>query len=172
MFDDESKRPSGESDTPVETSSDGDDTEALVDDDVWREPVMAADTGNLADVTTDDLIVDDPINAVRSLILEAAAAAGVKAVFAEGRRSTDVTLVLLKGDRFDVLALAPNLVEEQQLDLKVMRSDEVDGVYELMLAVTDKLEAQAVNHPECRHKLLRFVQTELAKDEDSWSQGR
>ncbi len=69
-------------------------------------------------------------------------------------------------------ALAPNLVEEQQLDLKVMRSDEVDGVYELMLAVTDKLEAQAVNHPECRHKLLRFVQTELAKDEDSWSQGR
>jgi hypothetical protein len=103
------------------------------------------------------LVLEDRRAKVRDTILDAARGAGLKAVFAEGRRSSDVTLVLLKGQRLEVLAFAPRLVEAYPLDLEVMRSAEVNGVYELMLAVTDVLEDQGLKQPERRRKLQRFL---------------
>lgn len=127
---------------------------ALLGDDLWHTHADFAEESGLED---DDLVFEDIKTQVRDTILTAAREAGVKAVFAEGRRNSDITLVLLKGPRLEVLAFAPILVEDFALDLEVMRSAEMGGSYELMMAVTDNLEEQSVQHPERRQKLQRFL---------------
>lgn len=124
---------------------------------LWTSSVAESESAAVEAEEDSGLVVEDVRSQVRDTILAAARQAGVKAVFAEGRRSSDITLVLLKGRRLDVLAFAPALVENLDFDLEVMRSAELDGVYELMLAVTDALEDQSVQQPERRQKLQRFL---------------
>ena len=127
---------------------------ALLGDDLWRNGPDASEEEGQQD---SGLVFEDVRTQVRDTILAAAREAGLKAVFADGRRNSDITLVLLKGPRLEVLAFAPILIEDLALDLEVMRSAELDGVYELMMAVTDTLEGQSVQQPERRLKLQRFL---------------
>lgn len=138
---------------PADTTFDS----ALLGADLWDVHVEPVEPVVEPPEEKSGLLVEDMRQMVRDTVLEAVREVGIKAVFAEGRRSSDITLVLLKGERLKVLAFAPRLVEAFTLDLEVMRSAEVNGVYELMLAITDVLEGQSVQQPERRQKLQRFL---------------
>jgi hypothetical protein len=155
---DESRTPDPERDDVVPEETFPADTtfdSALLGADLWDIRTDVDETEEVEDES--GLVMEDLRLQVRDTILEAVRSAGIKAVFAEGRRTSDISLVLLKGERLKVLAFAPRLVEDFTLDLEVMRSAEVNGVYELMLAVTDVLEGQNVQQPERRQKLKRFL---------------
>jgi hypothetical protein len=71
----------------------------------------------------------------RRTLREGAAALGVRVSFGEGRRTTDVTLVVVKGPRLRVMRSLPKLVEPLGLDVEVVRSaTTVDG-FEIVLAL-------------------------------------
>lgn len=93
----------------------------------------------------------------QSAVLNVAVPSGVQVSFGEGRRRTDLTLALLKGERLSVLTVAPRLLESLPFDLEIVRSAQLGGSYELMVALTERLDEQPVRAPERRHKLLRRV---------------
>ncbi len=71
----------------------------------------------------------------RRRVREAAAALGLRVAFGEGRRATDVTLVVVKGPRTAVLRSAHALVEPLGLDVEVVRSAHTTDQYEMVLAL-------------------------------------
>lgn len=93
----------------------------------------------------------------QTAVLKAAVPSGVQVSFGEGRRRSDLTLALLKGERWSVLGVAPRLLEEQPFDVEIVRSAQLAGSYELMVALTERLEDQPVRAPERRRKLARRV---------------
>jgi len=72
---------------------------------------------------------------VRQAVTERARRLGLHAGFGEGRRATDVTLVVLKGDRADVLRHAPELFEGLGVDQEVVRASQTPEAFELMVAL-------------------------------------
>lgn len=93
----------------------------------------------------------------RAAVLRAAVPAGVRVSFGEGRRRTDLTLALLRGERLSVLSLAPRLGDELPADVEIVRSASVGRSFELMVALTEKLEQQPLRSPERRAKLRRLA---------------
>ncbi len=110
-------------------------------------------------------IPEDRVLAARAAVLRAAVPAGVRVSFGEGRRRTDLTLALLRGERLSVLSLAPRLLEDVQADIEIVRSARVGQSYELMMALTEKLEQQPLRSPERRAKLRRIAGAARPDDE-------
>lgn len=101
---------------------------------------------------------DDRLLEARAAVLRAAVPAGVRVSFGEGRRRSDLTLALLRGERQSVLALAPRLGEEIPADVEIVRSARMGRTFELMVVLTEKLEQQPLRSPERRAKLRRLMQ--------------
>lgn len=93
----------------------------------------------------------------QTAVLRTAVPAGVRVSFGEGRRRSDLTLALLKGSRLAVLTVAPRMCEAMPVDLEIVRSSQVGERYELMVAITDRLEGQTLRSPERRNKLRTFA---------------
>lgn len=110
-------------------------------------------------------IPEDRVLAARAAVLRAAVPAGVRVSFGEGRRRTDLTLALLRGERLSVLSLTPRLLEDVQADIEIVRSARVGQSYELMMALTEKLEQQPLRAPERRAKLRRIAGAARPDDE-------
>jgi hypothetical protein len=72
---------------------------------------------------------------VQRLVRERARRHGLKVGFGVGRRATDVTLVVVKGERLDVLRCLPDLFDDLGLDQEVVRSSQTPEGFELMLAL-------------------------------------
>jgi hypothetical protein len=72
---------------------------------------------------------------VRRRVREAAARLGLGVSFGEGRRETDVTLVVVKGPRSEVLRSASALVESLGLDVEVVRTALTPDGYEMVLSL-------------------------------------
>lgn len=101
----------------------------------------------------------------QSLILQRALRSGVKVSFGEGRRATDVAMVLLKGDRDAVLALPAQLEDELEFDLHVLRSTFSRESFELLLVFMEPIDDQALRSPERRGHLRRRLQ-QVDSDEE------
>lgn len=72
---------------------------------------------------------------VRQVVTERARRLGLRAGFGEGRRATDVTLVVVKGDRADVMRHAPELFEGLGVDQEIVRASQTPDAFELMIAL-------------------------------------
>ena len=101
----------------------------------------------------------------QAVILQRALRSGVKVSFGEGRRATDVAMVLLKGDRDAVLALPGQLEDELEFDLHVLRSTFSRESFELLLVFMEPIDDQALRSPERRGHLRRRFQ-QLDADEE------
>lgn len=108
---------------------------------------------------------EDRVLETRAAVLRAAVPAGVRVSFGDGRRRSDLTLALLRGERLSVLTLAPRLVDGLPADIEIVRSAQVGHSYELMMAVTERLEQQPLRSPERRAKLRQLARAPLADDE-------
>jgi hypothetical protein len=108
---------------------------------------------------------DERILETRAAVLRAAVPAGVRVSFGDGRRRSDLTLALLRGERLSVLSLAPRLVEQVPADIEIVRSARVGNNYELMMALTEKLEQQPLRSPERRAKLRQLAHATEPDDE-------
>lgn len=103
----------------------------------------------------------------QAAILKTALPAGVRVSFGESRRASDVCLVLLKGEREAVLLL-PTVFEDQlEFDLHVVRSTHARGVFELLLVLTEPLDAQGLRSPERRTALRRRLDAIVGDEEGS-----
>jgi len=72
---------------------------------------------------------------VQRAVRERAKRRDLHVAFGEGRRSSDVTLVVVKGDRGDVLRYAPELFEDLGVDQEVVRSSQMAESFELVVAL-------------------------------------
>jgi hypothetical protein len=72
---------------------------------------------------------------VQQAVTERARRVGLHAGFGEGRRATDVVLVVLKGERSEVLRHAPDLVEGLGVDQEIVRASQTPEAFELMVAL-------------------------------------
>jgi hypothetical protein len=72
---------------------------------------------------------------VRRRVRERAAGLGLRVSFGEGRRATDVTLVVVKGERATVMRSYPQLFEGLGLDLEVVRATQTPEAYEVVMAL-------------------------------------
>jgi hypothetical protein len=72
---------------------------------------------------------------LRRRLRQDAASLGLTVSFGEGRRSTDVTLLVVKGPRAEVLRSSFRLVESLGLDVEVVRSSLTPDAYEMVLAL-------------------------------------
>jgi len=72
---------------------------------------------------------------VQQTVTERARRLGLRAGFGEGRRATDITLVVLKGDRAEVLRHAPDLFEGLGVDQEIVRASQTPEAFELMVAL-------------------------------------
>ena len=87
--------------------------------------------------------------------MKSAIPAGVQVSFGEGRRNSDVCLVVLKGEREAVL-LQPTAIDDLlEFDIHVVRSTYAGAGFELMLVLMEPLEGQALRSPERRSALRR-----------------
>ncbi len=111
------------------------------------------------------LDLDDRVLETRAAVLRAAVPAGVRVSFGDGRRRTDLTLALLRGERLSVLTLAPRLTEAVAADIEIVRSAQVGHSYELMMALTDRLDQQPLRAPERRAKLRGMASSTAPDDE-------
>jgi acyl transferase domain-containing protein len=85
----------------------------------------------------------------RRRVREAAARLALRVSFGHGRRATDVTLVVVKGARSEVLRKFPALVEGLGLDVEVVRSAQTPDGYEVVMVLMVPRE-QRVRHPRER----------------------
>lgn len=104
----------------------------------------------------------------QAAILRAALPTGVQVSFGEGRRSADVAMALLKGDRDAVLALPPRFEDELEFDLHVVRSTFSREAFELLLVLMEPVVDQALRSPE-RRAALRSRLAQLAEDPEAAS---
>ena len=72
---------------------------------------------------------------VQQQVRERARRHGLHVGFGVGRRATDVTLVVVKGERLDVLRYLPDLFDDLGLDQEVVRSSQTPEGFELMVAL-------------------------------------
>jgi len=112
-------------------------------------------------------LTGDPVLQAQATVLKTAVSSGVQVSFGEGRRRSDLTLALLKGDRMSVLAVTPRLSEALPVDIEIVRSAQIGASYELMLALTERLEQQPLRSPERRAKLRRLASTGPVDEETS-----
>ncbi len=101
----------------------------------------------------------------QALILQKALRNGVRVSFGEGRRASDVAMVLLKGDRDAVLQVVTALDDALEFDLHVLRSTFAREQFELLLVFMERLDEQALRSPERRGHLRRRLQ-QVAADEE------
>lgn len=97
-------------------------------------------------------------------VREAAEAADVLVRFPPRRRQTDLLLVQLRGERRDVLTVPTALAAAlDTYDLEIIRGQHVGDLYQLQMAVTEKLDVQARHAltPERRAKLRRRVDLDV-----------
>lgn len=110
--------------------------------------------------TIDDVVAHHTDREKRALraqavVLKMALDAGVTVSFGESRRSSDVAMVLLKGDRETVLSLPTRMEDELGYDLHALRSTFNRDSFELLVVLTEPLEAQGLRSPERRATLRR-----------------
>ncbi len=108
---------------------------------------------------------DDRVLEARTAVLRAAVPAGVRVSFGDGRRRSDLTLALLRGERLSVLMLAPRLLEQLPADIEIVRSAHVGQSYELMMALTERIDQQPLRSPERRAKLRQLAEEPIPDDE-------
>lgn len=72
---------------------------------------------------------------VQRAVRERARRRDLHVAFGEGRRASDVTLVVVKGDRGDVLRYAPELFEGLGVDQEAVRSSQMAESFELVVAL-------------------------------------
>ncbi len=60
---------------------------------------------------------------------------GVSVAFGDGRRQTDVTLVVVRGSRLAVLSATAKLFDGLRLDVEAVRSDATPEAYEAVFAL-------------------------------------
>ncbi len=108
---------------------------------------------------------DERVLEARAAVLRVAVPAGVRVSFGDGRRRSDLTLALLRGERLSVLTLAPRLLEQVPADIEIVRSAHVGQSYELMMALTERLEQQPLRSPERRAKLRQLAEEPVPDDE-------
>ena len=98
---------------------------------------------------------------VRQIVRTLARASSVGVEFGPGQRASDVTLVWLRGQKQQVLALPLTILEAlPSEDLEVLGGSGNVRAYTLKLVVTDRLESQVVSDNERRAKLLHFLRRE------------
>jgi len=91
----------------------------------------------------------------QAAIMKSAIPAGVQVSSGEGRRASDVCLVVLKGEREAVL-LQPTAIEDLlEFDIHVVRSTYSGSTVELMLVLMESLAGQPLRSPERRAALRR-----------------
>lgn len=79
---------------------------------------------------------------VRQRVRAAAARLGLGVSFGEGRRASDVSLVVVKGDRAQVLRSYTELFEGLDLDVELVRSASSAEAYEVVVALMVPREAR------------------------------
>lgn len=72
---------------------------------------------------------------VQRAVRERARRRNLHVAFGEGRRASDVTLVVVKGDRGDVLRYAPELFEGLGVAQEAVRSSQMAESFELVVAL-------------------------------------
>jgi hypothetical protein len=72
---------------------------------------------------------------VQRTLRERAATLGLKVGFGQGRRATDVTLVVIQGSRLDVLRAIPVLFDGLGLDEEIVRSAQTPEGFEIVIAL-------------------------------------
>lgn len=87
---------------------------------------------------------------VQQIVRERARQHGLHVGFGVGRRATDVTLVVVKGERLDVLRCLPDLFDDLDLDQEVVRSSQTPEGFELMLALMRPRRERATVEDERR----------------------
>jgi len=101
----------------------------------------------------------------QAVVLNIALKAGVQVSFGESRRASDVAMVVLKGDREVVLELPTRIEDELGYDLHVLRSAFTRDAFELLVVLTEPLDAQGVRSPERRAALRRRLNA-VAPDQE------
>lgn len=101
----------------------------------------------------------------QAVVLNVALKAGVQVSFGESRRETDVAMALLKGDREVVLGLPTRIEDELGYDLHVLRSAFTRDAFELLVVLTEPLDAQGLRSPERRAALRRHLNAVVADQE-------
>ena len=93
---------------------------------------------------------------IRQSVLLRARVLRLELFFPEPRRGSDHLLIALNGSREHVLRI-PNYLFDTfgKIDIELIRSEQSDGVYRILIAVTKKLEAQRSAALEQRGKLRR-----------------
>jgi hypothetical protein len=82
----------------------------------------------------------------------------------EGRRSTDIALLHLWGEKRQVLKVLPRLVDRVPgVDLEIIRSGKRGEDYFLALAITEKAAVAAIQLPERRAKLRPHVSAQVRR---------
>lgn len=100
---------------------------------------------------------------IRSAVTQCADKVGVLARCRPPRRSSDLTMVFLRGPREKVLALPLQIFDAiKGYDVEIVRSGGDGDRYLLVLAITEALADQDVQTPERRAKLRRRVSRERA----------
>ena len=72
---------------------------------------------------------------VQRTLRDRARAIGLHVGFGQGRRTTDVTLVVVKGDRMAVLRALPTLFAGLKLDEEIVRSSQTPEGFEIVVAL-------------------------------------
>lgn len=82
---------------------------------------------------------DPPVTAeaaaLRQTLRQRARDLGVEVSFGDGRRATDVSLVVVRGDRLTVLRATPVLTDGLGYDVALVRSANAGEVFEVVLAL-------------------------------------
>ncbi len=93
---------------------------------------------------------------IRQSVLLRARVLRLELYFPKPRRGTDHLLIALNGSKENVLRIPNYLFDTfEKIDIELIRSEETDGVYRILLAVTKKLDAQGSTPSEKRSKLQR-----------------
>ncbi|MEX2535952.1 MAG: hypothetical protein WD273_10205 [Trueperaceae bacterium] len=95
---------------------------------------------------------------VRSAVTQCADKVSVLARCRPPRRTSDLTMVFLRGPREAVLALPLQIFDAiKEFDVEIVRSGGEGDRYLLVLAVTEALAEQDTQSPERRAKLRRRI---------------
>lgn len=116
---------------------------------------MSQEHPSISDVVARGGELERRVLKAQAAILKTALPAGVQVSFGEGRRASDVCLVLLKGEREAVLPLPTAIEDLLEFDLHVVRSTHARGAFELLLVLMEPLEGQPLRSPERRAALRR-----------------
>ncbi len=95
---------------------------------------------------------------IRQSVLLRAKVLRLELYFPEPRRGSDHLLIALNGSKENVLRIPNYLFDTfDKIDVELIRSEESDDIYRILIAVTKKLDAQPATPSEQRRKLKRRV---------------